>query len=127
MNGIELLIDSNILIYLLNGYYSDNKARHIAELVNRKGSISAITRVEILGWHGHSPSSLKNTKQVLGKLPMHGLSSQVLEEAIRLRQQKAVKLGDALIGATAIVHDLHLLTENAKDFSHSSIKLYTLS
>lgn len=38
-------------------------------------------------------------------------------EAIRLRQQKALGLGDAIIAATAVVHAQTLATRNTDDFA----------
>ena len=37
-------------------------------------------------------------------------------QAIALRQQRRMGLGDAIIAATAIVHNLTLVTHNTEDF-----------
>ncbi len=44
------------------------------------------------------------------------ISTEILDRATQLRQQSRIGLGDALIGATALVHDLRLLTANTGDF-----------
>lgn len=38
-------------------------------------------------------------------------------EAVRLRQLRKLTLGDALIAATALVHDRTLVTRNVQDFN----------
>jgi predicted nucleic acid-binding protein len=45
------------------------------------------------------------------------LDEPVIQQTIRLRQQHRVKLPDAIIAATALVHGLPLLTRNTADFS----------
>lgn len=44
------------------------------------------------------------------------VSDLVISEAVRMRQQRKMTLGDALIGATAITNDLTLVTRNVDDF-----------
>jgi predicted nucleic acid-binding protein len=42
----------------------------------------------------------------------------VAERAVALRQQRKMTLGDAIIAATALVHNLPLLTRNVDDFKN---------
>ncbi len=45
------------------------------------------------------------------------LDEDVTKQAILLRRNyKKIKLGDAIIAATAIVHNLTLISHNTKDF-----------
>nr|VFK53924.1 MAG: PIN domain-containing protein [Candidatus Kentron sp. TUN]VFK55822.1 MAG: PIN domain-containing protein [Candidatus Kentron sp. TUN] len=44
------------------------------------------------------------------------VSYPIIEQAISLRQQRKMSLGDALIAATALAHDLELATANTNDF-----------
>ena len=44
------------------------------------------------------------------------LSQAVLDQAVALRQQRKVSLGDALVAGTALVHGLTLVTRNVQDF-----------
>ena len=44
------------------------------------------------------------------------LTDTVAEQAIALRQQRRMGLGDAIIAATAMIHNLALVTHNTEDF-----------
>jgi toxin FitB len=44
------------------------------------------------------------------------LSQAVLDQAVTLRQQRKMSLGDALVAGTALIHGLTLVTHNVEDF-----------
>ena len=46
------------------------------------------------------------------------LDDEVIEQAIQLRQQKKMKLGDAIIAATAVAYNIPRATRNEDDFKH---------
>ncbi len=46
------------------------------------------------------------------------MNDAVAEAAILLRRARRMKLGDALIAATALLYDLPLVTRNVDDFKH---------
>ena len=46
------------------------------------------------------------------------LDSNVITEAIRLRQQRKRSLSDSIITATALLYNLPVLTSNVADFYH---------
>jgi len=47
---------------------------------------------------------------------MLAISNAILQQAVILRQHRRMNLGDAIIGATALVHNLTLVTRNIEDF-----------
>lgn len=44
------------------------------------------------------------------------LDEPVIQQTIRLRQQRRIKLPDAIIAVTALAHGLPLITRNVADF-----------
>ena len=44
------------------------------------------------------------------------LTDPIARQAVRLRQQHSMGLGDSIISATAMVHSLTLVTHNVEDF-----------
>jgi predicted nucleic acid-binding protein len=46
------------------------------------------------------------------------MCDQSIEQAIQLRQQKRMKLGDAIIAATAVAYNIPRVIRNVDDFKH---------
>jgi toxin FitB len=44
------------------------------------------------------------------------IDTEVVIQAVMLKQQRKMSVGDSLIAATALVHNLVLVTRNVKDF-----------
>ena len=70
-----------------------------------------------LGWRGHSDTSRALAEAFLSQLPELPLSHAVASRAITLRSTSPIRLGDALLAATALEADLPLMTRNVADFS----------
>ena len=49
---------------------------------------------------------------------IYTLSHAVVEKTTILRQQHKIKIPDAIIAATALVHELSLITRNLSDFKN---------
>lgn len=107
-----MLLDSNIIIYAAQPEHEELR-RLIA---SQPSSVSAISVVEVLGYHQLSQTERKHFEEFFGVAEILGVTDLVINEAVRLRQQKKIKLGDALIAATAITNDLMLVTRNVNDF-----------
>jgi predicted nucleic acid-binding protein len=69
-----------------------------------------------LGYWNLSSEQAQAIATVLSPMREISLTSRQCERAITLRQQRKMSLGDALIAATAIDHELTLATRNTKDF-----------
>lgn len=104
----DLLVDTDVCIDHLAGQ---------ARLPGRRSrvSVSVITRAELLaGARDDRDSTL--IRRLLGAMTEHLVDGQIAEEAGRIRAQCGVRLPDALIAATAMVHGLTLHTRNVGDF-----------
>lgn len=108
---VKALFDTNILVDYLNAVRS---AR--TELsVYRKKSISVITWIEVM--IGATPETEAGTRGFLDGFELLELDQRVCERTVELRQKHNIKLPDAIVWATAQVHNLLLVTRNTKDFS----------
>jgi toxin FitB len=108
-----MLLDSNILIYSVNPAYPQ-----LRDLVADKASVvSAVSYVEVLGFHKLPPAEKLDLEQVFAAIAILPITRAVMDGAVHLRQQRKMTLGDSLIGATALIHNLTLATHNTSDFA----------
>lgn len=49
------------------------------------------------------------------------VDNEVINEAIIIRKNKMMKVGDAIIGATALLYSFELITRNVEDIKHLKI------
>ncbi len=107
------LIDTNIAIEYLDRTLS---AGGYAFVGNIPVLLSVITRIELLGWQKISTSVSARLETYIGNAFIYSLDEPIILKTIELRQQYKIKTPDAIIAATALVHDLTLLTRNLPDF-----------
>ncbi|MBI3134502.1 MAG: type II toxin-antitoxin system VapC family toxin [Bacteroidetes bacterium] len=107
MSGTKLFVDTNIILYLLNGDET------LAEFLNgRQIYISFITELELLGYPGLREKDRKIIQSFLGQCKITDLNKTIKEEVIRLRSVYKIKLPDAIVVSSAIYLDLPLITSD---------------
>lgn len=115
--GERYLIDTNIIIYLLDGVLPDFSLAYLAKIIETESNISVVTQMEVLGYSFESISDENQTNDFINKCVVLPLDFNVVQTVIKLRKKNKLKLPDAIIAATAIVHNLTLITRNENDFS----------
>ena len=102
----ELLLDTDVCIDHLDG---------TARLPGRRATLaySVVTRAELLAGpeSQHDPA-----RRLLAPLREIPVDRRVAERAGALRREAGLRLPDALVAATALVHHLTLHTRNHRDF-----------
>jgi len=87
----------------------------LAELSSRQllvgeCSYSAVTRIELLGFHGITTEEESTIVRKLESLTYFSLTRDVEDKAIELRRLHKIKLPDAIVAATALCQGVELLT-----------------
>lgn len=107
---VSALFDTSILIDYLNAV---PQAKHELGLYRTVG-VSVITWIEVLV--GAAPDTESVTRTFLSGFALMPLDNAVAQRAVELRQRRKLKLPDAVVWATAQVHNMILVTRNTKDF-----------
>jgi predicted nucleic acid-binding protein len=111
------LLDTNILIYYLAGAFSPEQKQVVDSVLEASFTISIITRIELLGWKGHTPEGLVQARRLLDCARCLPLTILLAEKAIELRSSMNISLPDAVIAASALSLDSVLVTRNEQDFA----------
>ena len=112
-----MICDSNILIYAADP--GDTLCLPYAQRAD--AMIASVTRIEVLGFPQFEqlpPERQTALNAVVASTTELPLDEDIIRRAIRLRQQKRMKLGDAIIAATALEYSVPLVTRNDSDFPH---------
>ena len=115
MSIVEYLIDTNILIYHTKG--SQITIDFIGNLIAQHSfNISILTKIEFLGWDKHTSDGFAKCKQLIELANIYPVDEDIANKTIELRRKSSIKLADAVIAATAILHNSRLVTRNVDDF-----------
>lgn len=104
-NSNIFLLDSNIVMYLLNG---DKRAYELLNDVTT--ALSFVSEIELLGWPGITEKEKTVIKTFIGASYYFDYSQSIKNRAIDLRIKYKLKLGDSFIVATALEFDLILVS-----------------
>lgn len=104
MNGIDLLLDTNALLYLLRGYAC------MQPYLSKQFGISIISEMELLSFAQNSEEDEQNIQSLIQDCVVFALNNAVKNQTISIRKKYGIKLPDAIIAATAIENKLPLLT-----------------
>jgi len=112
---MRYLIDSNIWIYAAAGVDCVIKFMNSADLGEWIG-YSSISRLEVMGYKDFDEGQEGKIKKMLSCFNECEISTSIVDRAIVLRKQRAMKAPDAIIAATALENKAVLVTRNVSDF-----------
>lgn len=121
----KFLIDTNIIIYFLDGEIPENQQEKIREILKTSFNISTISNIEVLGWHKITKEMKIKLEEFLSHAEIIYLDKIIERKSIEIKRSHNTETPDCIIGATAIVNNLTLVTRNEDDFKNiKELKIY---
>jgi predicted nucleic acid-binding protein len=116
--GQRFIIDSNVIIDYTASRLPVKGSDFVEQIFNDDFMISVAVKIEVLGFDD-APTKLLTMEEFVNTATVLPLDEAVTKQTILLRRlYKKLKLGDAIIAATALVYDLTLITRNTNDFKN---------
>lgn len=110
------LIDTSAAIKYLCGTFTETGLVFLDGIVSNESIISFISEIELLAWNPPKESDLIVYQQFVQASRVLGIDKRVILKTINIRKQFGLKLPDAVIASTALIHDLTLIADNDRDF-----------
>ncbi len=121
MNGNSVILDTNIVLYLLTG------DQVLSELLNQKKLyLSFISQLELLGFRGITLKQQTEINKFIQECIVIDINEEIKQEVISLRKKSKLKLPDCIVLATARFLSLPLITsdQDFKSISFTEIIIY---
>lgn len=121
MNGNSIFLDTNIVLYLLNG-----DKTLIPLLQNKQLSVSFITQLELLSYKGITETDKIIINKFLSECVIADINNSIKESTIEIRKNSNLKLPDCIIIATAMYLKMPLITADKqfKKVNHADLIIY---
>jgi hypothetical protein len=115
--GTTYLTDTNTAIYFLDDSLPTAALDFLENALDQTGCfLSVIEKIELLGWLPPTPEAMQQIEAFVEDSTVLTLDDRIANKAIEIRRGLKIKLPDAVIAATAIVHDFTLLSRNDAGF-----------
>jgi len=108
----QYLIDNNVISDYFTSSFSERATCFISNVIDQTPNISVITEIEALSWHASDEIYETIINEFIENANVLPLSKKVISKCVQIRRSKKIKTPDAIIAATAIVHDFILLTSD---------------
>ena len=118
MNGNSILLDTNIVLYLLSGDTTISNS-----LFNKKLYVSFITQLELLGYQEITLDEQDKLQTILNDCIIIDINQPIKVEVINLKRHYKIKLPDAIICATTILYAAILITNDIRLKNINELKL----
>jgi len=104
------LIDNNIISSYFSELFLQKGMEFIADVIDQVPNISVITEIEALSWITPFSSKEKIIQEFINDANVLSLTPAIVKQCVIIRRSKKIKTPDAIIAATAIIHNLTIIT-----------------
>lgn len=121
MSGNSVVLDTNIVLYLLDG------DRVLSDLLyQKKLYLSFISQLELLGFRGITSKQNIEISKFIQDCIVIDINEEIKQDVILLRKHSKLKLPDSIVLATARFLNVPLITSDAdfKSTNYSEIIIY---
>ncbi len=121
--GQKYILDTNTIIDYIGNKLPEVASIAIDNIVNEEFNTSIVVKIETLGFDGEE-GEMQQLSDFLMLAKIFYIDEVIAEKTIELRKKyRKLKLGDALIGATAILNKFGVITRNVADFRNIGIEV----
>ena len=113
----QYLIDNNVISSYFSELFSEKGMDFIAGVIDQIPNVSVITEIEALSWVNPIPGKEKIIQEFITDANVLSLTPAIVKQCVIIRRSKKIKTPDAIIAATAMVHNLSLITSDS-DFNN---------
>lgn len=122
MGGKNVLVDTNIIIYLIGG-----QAQAAELLANQQLHFSFISEIELLSFKKLTKSDERVIRRLLNDSIVFQSDFQITSLATKIRLHGGLEVPDATIAATAIRYNMPLISADANLSKVSDLQLIQYS
>ncbi|MDR2840670.1 MAG: type II toxin-antitoxin system VapC family toxin [Paludibacter sp.] len=113
----QYLIDNNVISNYFSGLFTEKAMRFVGKVIDQIPNISVITVIEALSWRSSDRKKEAIVKMFVDDANVLTLSPDIVSRCVAIRRSQKIKIPDAIIAATAIVHGFTLITSDS-DFKN---------
>jgi len=123
----KIVLDSNVVIYLSKGLLTIEDLLSFVECDSLEIWISLVTYMEVLSYEFQSFEEENFVKNLLHEFFILDIDKDVADKTIEIRKKYKIKLPDAIICASAVTIDAHLITADTqlKKVKEANVKIIT--
>jgi predicted nucleic acid-binding protein len=115
----QYLIDNNAISNFFSGLLPEKGMDFMTTVFDQTPVISVITEIEALSWVSPDKNKESIVKDFINDAAILAITPAVVARCVAIRRSRKIKIPDAIIAATAMVHHLILITSDT-DFKNIS-------